>query len=109
MQSILSRLSSYEYIQIVMFSDDMILNQPVEEWPVCECLIAFYSDGFPLDKAIAYVELRKPMVFNDLQEQYSLMDRCVCVGVCGCARAPACGECGCDLSCVCADERCMRS
>ena len=58
-----------------MFSDDMILDQPVEEWPICECLIAFYSDGFPLDKAIAYVELRKPMVFNGLQEQYSLMDR----------------------------------
>ena len=58
MQSILSRLSSYDYIQIVMFSDDMILDQPVEEWPICKCLIAFYSDGVPL------VMAQIPMVIN---------------------------------------------
>ncbi len=82
MQNILTRLASYDYIEIQIFSDEVILYQPVDEWPVVDCLVAFYSDGFPLDKAIAYVDLRQPMVVNDLQEQYTLMDRCVCVCVC---------------------------
>ncbi len=77
MQNILSRLSFYEYIEVLIFSDDVILNKPIEEWPVVDCLVAFYSDGFPLEKAIAYVDLRQPMVINDLHEQYALMDRCV--------------------------------
>ncbi len=90
MQNILSRLTSYEYIEILIFSDDVILNQPVEDWPIVDCLVAFYSDGFPLDKAIAYVDLRQPMVVNDLQEQYALMDRWVCVCVCECVGVCVC-------------------
>lgn len=82
MQNILTRLAAHEFIEVVIFSDEVILDDPVEEWPVCDCLVAFYSKGFPLDKAIQYVELRKPMVINDLQEQYALMDRCVCMCVC---------------------------
>ncbi|CAG2231618.1 PPIP5K [Mytilus edulis] len=31
--------------------------------------------GFPLDKAIAYTNLRKPFVINDLESQYTLLDR----------------------------------
>ena len=75
MRNILRRLQFQNYIKIVYFSDDVILNKPVEEWPLCDCLIAFYSKGFPLDKAIAYVNLRHPFVINDLEMQYSLMDR----------------------------------
>ena len=86
MQNILRRLASHQSIEIQIFSDEVILHQPVDEWPVVDCLVAFYSDGFPLDKAIAYVDLRQPMVVNDLQEQYTLMDRCVCVCVCVCVR-----------------------
>ena len=80
MHSILSRLQLQdhqlqEHINIVYFSDDVILNKSIEEWPLCDCLISFYSKGFPLDKAIAYVNLRHPFVINDLEMQYSLMDR----------------------------------
>ena len=75
MQSILKRMQFQDYIQIVSFSDYIILNKPIEEWPLCDCLIAFYSKGFPLDKAIAYVNLRHPFVINDLEMQYNLMDR----------------------------------
>ena len=54
----------------------MIVNQPIEEWPVCEALISFFSDGFPLEKAEAYVKLVKPrFVVNDLSAQHLLLDR----------------------------------
>ena len=33
----------------------MILEDPIESWPIVETLISFFSEGFPLNKAIAYV------------------------------------------------------
>lgn len=48
------------------------LQQPVEEWPICDCLISFHSKGFPLDKAIQYEKLRKPYVINNLHMQYDI-------------------------------------
>jgi inositol-hexakisphosphate/diphosphoinositol-pentakisphosphate 1-kinase len=53
----------------------MILHQPVEEWPVVQVLVAFYSKGYPLSKAKEYVELRRPFVLNDLDMQITLQDR----------------------------------
>ena len=61
--------------KVVYFPEDLIVNAPVEEWPLCEALIAFFSTGFPLHKAKAYVKLRKPFVFNDLNKQEWLFDR----------------------------------
>ena len=75
MKNILTRLAQEPVIELVMFTDDTILNEPVEDWPICNSLIAFYSNGFPLEKAIEYVKLRSPLVLNDLQSQYALMDR----------------------------------
>ena len=75
MQSILSRLQHYDHVKIVVFSDDTILKEPVDLWPVCDCLLAFFSKGFPLQKATEYVRLRQPFVFNDLSIQYTLQDR----------------------------------
>ena len=43
MQSILTRLRQQEYIKLIIFSDHTILNEPVEKWPLCNCLVAFYS------------------------------------------------------------------
>lgn len=60
---------------VVFFGDDLILNKPVEEWPTCHVLIAFYSKGYPLDKAMEYVDLRKPFTLNNLRMQKTLMDR----------------------------------
>lgn len=76
-----------------MFDEPMILNESVETWPHCDCiimssslsfkvcfllnsgLISYHSKGFPLEKAIAYAKLRLPYVINDLERQYDLMDR----------------------------------
>ncbi|KDO29022.1 hypothetical protein SPRG_06077 [Saprolegnia parasitica CBS 223.65] len=74
MTEILQRLPKHAF-QIVLFGDDMILNKSVDEWPLCDALIAFFSTGFPLDKAMEYVELRQPIVVNDLSNQNLLMDR----------------------------------
>ena len=76
MKSILERLH-HPNIEIVVFSESVILNNPIEDWPICDCLIAFFSVGFPLDKAVKYAKLRKPMLINDLESQYDLLDRCV--------------------------------
>uniref|UniRef100_A0A8C4KJ46 Inositol hexakisphosphate and diphosphoinositol-pentakisphosphate kinase n=1 Tax=Dromaius novaehollandiae TaxID=8790 RepID=A0A8C4KJ46_DRONO len=75
MKEILERLSMFKYITVVIFEEDVILNEPVENWPSCDCLISFHSKGFPLDKAVAYAKLRNPFVINDLNMQYHIQDR----------------------------------
>ncbi|XP_038257383.1 inositol hexakisphosphate and diphosphoinositol-pentakisphosphate kinase 2 isoform X9 [Dermochelys coriacea] len=75
MNEILERLSMFKYITVVIFEEDVILNEPVENWPLCDCLISFHSKGFPLDKAVAYAKLRNPFVINDLNMQYRIQDR----------------------------------
>ncbi|XP_072004483.1 inositol hexakisphosphate and diphosphoinositol-pentakisphosphate kinase 1 isoform X9 [Engystomops pustulosus] len=75
MTQILERLCKFEYITVVIMSEDIILNEPVEKWPICDCLISFHSKGFPLDKAVAYSKLRNPFLINDLDMQYFIQDR----------------------------------
>ena len=75
MTEILERFNRFEYLTVIIFDEDVILNEPVENWPLCDCLISFHSKGFPLDKAVAYAELRKPMLINDLYTQYKIQDR----------------------------------
>jgi hypothetical protein len=61
--------------QIILFGDDTILNKPVEEWPVVDCLLSWHSEGFPLRKAQQYVALRRPYLVNDVTAQDVLLDR----------------------------------
>ncbi|KAM5328267.1 inositol hexakisphosphate and diphosphoinositol-pentakisphosphate kinase 2 isoform 3-T4 [Glossophaga mutica] len=75
MKEILERISLFKYITVVVFEEDVILNEPVENWPLCDCLISFHSKGFPLDKAVAYAKLRNPFIINDLNMQYLIQDR----------------------------------
>lgn len=95
MTEILTRLHEFEYIRMVVFEEDVILNvcallvgrvihkskihfirspkqDPVENWPICDCLVSFHSKGFPLEKAIQYAQLRKPFVVNNLHMQYDI-------------------------------------
>ncbi len=80
-RNILTRLQSNGEFDIVVFGDKVILDEGVENWPICEFLLSFFSDGFPLDKAIAYSKLRKPFCINDLPMQKILWDRRICLRV----------------------------
>ncbi|XP_043521175.1 inositol hexakisphosphate and diphosphoinositol-pentakisphosphate kinase isoform X5 [Frieseomelitta varia] len=75
MKEILTRLEEFEYIKIVVFPEEVILKESVEDWPVVDCLISFHSKGFPLDKAINYANLRNPFIINNLPMQYDIQDR----------------------------------
>ncbi|XP_044000885.1 inositol hexakisphosphate and diphosphoinositol-pentakisphosphate kinase 2 isoform X22 [Aphidius gifuensis] len=72
MKEILTRLEEFEYIKVIVFSEDVILKEPVEEWPIVDCLISFHSKGFPLDKAVSYAKLRNPFNINNLPMQYDI-------------------------------------
>ena len=101
MKEILARLEEFEYIQTVIFPEETILKvmfmcvctyqrqgfkqlitaspqEPVDKWPVCDCLISFHSKGFPLEKAVSYAELVRPYIINNLRKQFDLQVISIC-------------------------------
>jgi len=75
MEAILRRLYMCGDFDIIVFPEETIVNQPPTEWPIVECLIAFFSTGFPLQKCIEYVRLRNPRCVNNIESQERLKSR----------------------------------
>ncbi|CEF63679.1 Inositol hexakisphosphate and diphosphoinositol-pentakisphosphate kinase [Strongyloides ratti] len=77
MKAIMAKMLQYygKWIEFIIFPEEVILNETVEKWPLCDCLISFHSMDFPLSKAMEYEKLRRPYVINDLHRQFDLLDR----------------------------------
>jgi len=78
MQAILRRLERCGDFSIHVFSEDTILNEPIEEWPKVQGLVGFSSSGFPLEKCIEYCKLVRPRCINNIEAQVAFRSR-VCV------------------------------
>ena len=75
MQNILNGLKQFEEFDIIIFSEDIIFNKDINEWPIVEAMIIFFSDGFPYNKGMKYIKLRNPFLINDFEMQKLFWDR----------------------------------
>lgn len=69
MRNILDRLRAYPELTVACLRQDVFLADPIESWPPCDALIAYFSSGFPLTKVEAYARLHRPFMVNDLASQ----------------------------------------
>ena len=75
MQQILDFIKEFNDFDLIEFKEEMLFNQEVEEWPIVESMIVFYSTGFPYSKVLKYINLRKPFLPNDFEIQKIFWDR----------------------------------
>eukprot|EP01111_Echinosteliopsis_oligospora_P005831 TRINITY_DN19544_c0_g1_i1.p1 TRINITY_DN19544_c0_g1~~TRINITY_DN19544_c0_g1_i1.p1 ORF type:complete len:154 (+),score=39.81 TRINITY_DN19544_c0_g1_i1:152-613(+) len=75
MQQIIKSMSAFGEFEMITFGNDTIFNKKVEDWPICDVLISFFTSGFPSQKAEEYCSLRKPFMLNDVPFQKNLLSR----------------------------------
>lgn len=75
MKNILDNFQSFEEFKIIIFTEDIIFKTEIDKWPIVDALIIFYSDGFPYNKGLKYINLRKPFLINDFEMQKVFWDR----------------------------------
>ena len=75
MKNILENLEKFTEFEIIIFSEETIFKKEIEDWPKVDALIIFFSDGFPYNKGLKYINLRKPFLVNDFEIQKVFWDR----------------------------------
>ena len=63
------------HIQVVIFSDETIINEPISKWPNCDALLCFYTPEHPVQKTKDYIKLNNPFLINDLELSETLENR----------------------------------
>ena len=75
MQKILKNIKKFEEFELVYFTEEIIFCEEIENWPIVESMIVFFSTGFPFNKVLDYIKLRKPFLVNDFESQKIFWDR----------------------------------
>ena len=75
MQKIIKNLKKFDEFKLINFSEDLIFNKDIEQWPIVESMIVFFSTGFPFNKVLEYIKLRSPFLVNDFESQKIFWDR----------------------------------
>ena len=65
MKQILKNLINYGEFTVITIEEQIFMNEEPENWPVVDCLITFYSVGFPYSKMEKYIQRVKPFLIND--------------------------------------------
>ena len=75
MKNILDNFLRFEEFKIIIFTEDIIFKTEIERWPIVDALIIFYSDGFPYNKGLKYINMHHPFLINDFEMQKVFWDR----------------------------------
>jgi len=71
----LKHLINFADFQVIIIEEKIFMNLEPEEWPVVDCLITFYSGGFPYSKMERYIQKVKPYLINDFLKQKIFWNR----------------------------------
>jgi inositol hexakisphosphate/diphosphoinositol-pentakisphosphate kinase len=60
-------------VRVERFGDTCIFEQDVKNWPYFPHLLCFHSNGFPIHRAIRYIEATNPKLINDVTIQSDVL------------------------------------
>ncbi|KAI5185981.1 inositol-hexakisphosphate/diphosphoinositol-pentakisphosphate 1-kinase [Nematocida homosporus] len=80
MQELKRYLQRKGYV-LFWLTDSYRKTRKVEDWPIFDVLLSFFSVGIDFFQIKAYVDLRRPFEVNTIDKQFLLMDRRVVLSV----------------------------